>query len=147
MQNLAAGRIKKELGLEPHPEGGWFVESFRDVDVDGADGRARSTAIYFLLEAGEGSHWHRVTDAVEVWHFYAGSPLVITLSPNGHDAQAHRLGPNLSTGERPQIVVPANCWQTAESLGRWTLVACAVAPAFEFESFEMAPPDWTPPGR
>ena len=145
MQNLAAGRIKKELGLEPHPEGGWFVESFRDVDVDGADGRARSTAIYFLLEAGEVSHWHRVTDAVEVWHFYAGSPLVITLSPNGHDAQAHRLGPNLSTGERPQIVVPANCWQTATSLGAWTLVGCTVSPGFRFEGFEMAPPGFDIP--
>lgn len=145
MQNLAAERIKKELGLKPHPEGGWYAESFRDTD--GADGRAHSTAIYFLLEAGDVSHWHRVTDAAEVWHFYAGAPLVITLSKNGHDAQAFRLGANLSMGERPQIVVPANCWQTATSLGAWTLVGCTVAPGFDFAKFELAPPDWRPTPR
>lgn len=145
MSNLAAERIKKELGLEPHPEGGWYAESFRDAN-DGS-GRSLSTAIYFLLEAGDVSHWHRVTDATEVWHFYAGSPLVITLSPNGHDARAFRLGPNLPMGERPQIVVPANCWQTATSLGAWTLVGCTVAPGFEFAKFEMAPPDWRPTPR
>jgi predicted cupin superfamily sugar epimerase len=142
MQNLAAERIRKELGLKPHPEGGWYAETFRDAD--GPDGRGHSTAIYFLLEAGDVSHWHRVTDASEVWHFYAGSPLVITLSPNGHDARALRLGPNLAMGERPQVVVPANCWQTATSLGAWTLVGCTVAPGFNFAKFELAPPDWKP---
>ena len=145
MQNLAAERIKKELGLKPHPEGGWYAESFRDKE--GADGRGHSTALYFLLEAGDVSHWHRVTDAAEVWHFYAGAPLVITLSKNGHDAQAFRLGANLSMGERPQIVVPANCWQTATSLGAWTLVGCTVAPGFDFAKFELAPPDWRPTPR
>ena len=93
------------------------------------------------------SHWHRVTDAAEVWHFYAGAPLVITLSKNGHDAQAFRLGANLSMGERPQIVVPANCWQTATSLGAWTLVGCTGAPGFDFAKFELAPPDWRPTPR
>lgn len=145
MQNLAAGRIRQLLGLKPHPEGGWYAESFRDVA--GPDGRARSTAIYFLLEAGDVSHWHRVTDASEVWHYYAGAPLVITLSRNGHDAEAHRLGSNISMGERPQIVVPPNCWQTAASLGAWTLVGCTVSPGFEFSSFELAPPDWRPTPR
>ncbi|MCK5747392.1 MAG: cupin domain-containing protein [Oricola sp.] len=145
MQNLAAERIKKELGLKPHPEGGWYAESCRDTD--GVEGRSHSTAIYFLLEAGDVSHWHRVTDAAEVWHFYAGAPLVITLSKNGHDAQAFRLGANLSMGERPQIVVPANCWQTATSLGAWTLVGCTVAPGFDFAKFELAPPDWRPTPR
>ncbi|MCI5075174.1 cupin domain-containing protein [Oricola sp.] len=145
MHNLAAERIKKELGLQPHPEGGWYAESFRDKA--GVDGRAHSTAIYFLLEAGDVSHWHRVTDAVEVWHFYAGAPLALTLSPNGHDATGYRLGPNLTTGEHPQIVVPANCWQTATSLGPWTLVGCTVSPGFDFASFELAPPDWKPTPR
>ena len=88
--------------------------------------------------------WHRVTDAVEVWHYYAGAPLALTLSSDGKSAQAHRLGPNIDFGERPQVVVPANWWQTAESLGEWTLVGCTVAPGFEFSSFEMAPKDWRP---
>lgn len=146
MINLAAERIKKELGLKPHPEGGWYVETFRDAGGQ-ADARGHSTAIYFLLEAGDVSHWHRVTDAAEVWHFYAGAPLVLTMSSNGHDAEAHRLGPNLAAGERPQIVVPANWWQTATSLGAWTLVGCTVAPGFDFASFELAPPDWKPVPR
>lgn len=146
MHNLAAERIKKELGLKPHPEGGWYVETFRDAGGQ-KDARGHSTAIYFLLEAGDVSHWHRVTDAAEVWHFYAGSPLVLTMSPNGHDAETHRLGPNLAAGERPQIVVPANWWQTATSLGAWTLVGCTVAPGFDFQSFELAPPDWKPTPR
>jgi hypothetical protein len=146
MHNLAAERIKKELGLTPHPEGGWYAETFRDAGGQ-ANARGHSTAIYFLLEAGDVSHWHRVTDAAEVWHFYAGSPLVLTMSSNGHDAEAHRLGANLAAGERPQIVVPANWWQTATSLGAWTLVGCTVAPGFDFASFELAPPDWKPVPR
>ncbi|MEM7696441.1 MAG: cupin domain-containing protein [Pseudomonadota bacterium] len=131
------------LGLKPHPEGGHFAETFRDAD--GAP-RGHSTAIYYLLEAGDVSAWHRV-DAAEVWHFYAGAPLALTLSPNGHDASAHRLGPDVLAGERPQIVVPASHWQTAESLGRWTLVGCTVAPGFDFAGFEMAPADWRPTPR
>ena len=146
MHNLAAERIKKELGLQPHPEGGWYAETFRDAGGQ-TNARGHSTAIYFLLEAGDVSHWHRVTDAAEVWHFYAGAPLVLTMSRNGHDAEAHRLGLNLASGERPQIVVPANWWQTATSLGAWTLVGCTVAPGFEFASFELAPPDWKPAPR
>lgn len=140
-----AGEIIRRLGLKPHPEGGHFAETFRDGAAD-AEGRARSTAIYFLLAAGEVSAWHRV-DAVEVWHFYAGAPLVLSLSPNGHDAEAHRLGPDLAAGERPQVVVPAGWWQAAESLGTWTLVGCTVAPGFEYSGFELAPPDWRPTPR
>lgn len=147
MNDLGADEIRRMLAMQPHPEGGHFVETFRDTANAGHGARGASTAIYFLLEAGEVSHWHRVRDAAEVWHFYAGAPLVITLSPNGHDAQAHRLGANLATGERPQIVVPAGWWQTATSLGHWTLVGCTVAPGFDFDSFEMAPPDWRPTSR
>ena len=145
MQDLTAADIRSMLGMQPHPEGGHFVETFRDTA--GTGDRAASTAICFLLEAGEVSHWHRVTDAAEVWHFYAGAPLSITLSSNGHDAESHRLGTNLAMGERPQIVVPAGWWQTATSLGHWTLVGCTVAPGFDFAGFEMAPPDWRPTPR
>ena len=89
---------------------------------------------------------HRV-DASEVWHHYAGAPLALTVSENGHDAWSIRLGTNLMAGERPQAVVPPHAWQTAESLGRWTLVGCTVAPAFEFLGFELAPEGWRPEPR
>jgi predicted cupin superfamily sugar epimerase len=144
MQALTAAAIRRELNMQPHPEGGWYVETFRDSS---GGPRGHSTAIYFLLEAGDISHWHRVHDASEVWHYHAGAPLALTMSPNGHDAESHRLGVNLLTGERPQIVVPAGWWQTAVSLGPWTLVGCTVAPGFDFSVFEMAPPDWRPTPR
>jgi len=136
--------IIRLLDMQPHPEGGHFVETFRDEN--GHDGRAHGTAIYYLLKAGEYSHWHKV-DAAEIWHWYAGGPLALSISPNGHDASAHRLGPNLGVGERPQVVVPAGHWQSAEPLGRWTLVGCTVSPGFDFAGFEMAPPDWRPTPR
>lgn len=141
-----ARRLIERLGLEPHPEGGWYRQTFCDEACD-ADGRPRSTVIYYLLEAGDTSEWHRVTDAAEVWHWYAGAPLVITVSPDGHDASAHHLGPDALAGQMPQFVVPANSWQTATSLGAYTLAGCTVAPGFRFESFEMAPKDWRPTPR
>lgn len=140
-----ARQIIETLNLKPHPEGGWYGETFRDLPAGG--GRAHSTAIYYLLEAGDCSEWHRVKDAAEIWHFYAGAPLSITLSPNGHDAESHRLGPDILMGQRPQIIVPAGWWQTATSLGEYTLVGCTVAPGFEFEQFEMAPDGWRPMPR
>ena len=142
---MSEQEIVRLLALAPHPEGGWYRETFRDTRCD-ADGRAASSLIYFLLGAGDVSAWHRV-DAAEVWHWYAGAPLVLTVSPNGHDAEARHLGPDLRAGQRPQIVVPANWWQTATSLGAWTLVGCTVAPAFQFSTFELAPPDWRPTPR
>jgi hypothetical protein len=135
-----AARIIDLLGLRPHPEGGHYVEIFRES----SSARGACTAIYYLLQAGEVSAWHRVRDATEIWHWYAGAALVLTISPNGHDATAYQLGTDLEAGQRPQLVVPANAWQTAESLGRWTLVGCTVAPGFEFDSFEIAPPGWRP---
>lgn len=138
---LGAADVIRLLGLAPHPEGGHFRETFRDPRQ--IDGRSASTAIYYLLAAGELSGWHRV-DAAEVWHFHAGAPLSLTISPNGHDATARRLGPNLARGDVPQIVVPAGHWQCATSLGAWTLVGCTVAPGFEFSGFELAPPGWRP---
>ena len=129
------------LGLQPHPEGGHFRETFRDPrPIDGM--RAASTAIYFLLARGERSHWHKV-DAVEVWHYYAGAPLTLRIA-DGSQRTNLTLGPNLAAGERPQGVVPAGAWQAAESLGDWTLAGCTVAPGFEFAGFELASKDWEP---
>jgi uncharacterized protein len=133
--------IIEQLGMRPHPEGGHFVETFRDRPADGS--RGALTWIHFLLRAGEVSAWHRI-DAAEVWHWYAGAPLALTLSASGEGAVSHRLGPDLVAGERPQIVVPAGAWQTARSLGDWTLVGCTVAPGFEFSGFELAPAGWAP---
>lgn len=143
-RQLRAPDVVRLLDLAPHPEGGHYRETFRDEAPEGA--RAHSTAIYFLLAAGEVSEWHRV-DAAEIWHFHAGAPLVLTTSPDGCDAEARHLGPDLAAGQRPQIAVPAGHWQTATSLGAWTLVGCTVAPGFDFAGFEMAPPDWRPTPR
>lgn len=136
--------IIRTLGMRPHPEGGHFVETWRDTPEDGS--RGTGTAIYYLLRAGEFSHWHRV-DAAEIWHWYAGGALALTVSPDGHDTAAHHLGPELTAGQTPQVVVPKGHWQTAQSLGAWTLVGCTVSPAFQFEGFELAPPDWRPVPR
>lgn len=137
---LTAAEIVARLGLVPHPEGGHYRETFRDA-ATGAGGRSASTAIYFLLAAGELSRWHRV-DAAEVWHWYAGAPLELSMR-RGLDTSApvahHRLGADLAAGERPQAVVPAGIWQQARSLGAWTLVGCTVAPGFTFAGFELAP--------
>ncbi|MFG1422338.1 cupin domain-containing protein [Roseixanthobacter liquoris] len=141
MAALAAHEVIALLGLQPHPEGGHFRETFREVAADG--GRGASTAIYFLLAQGERSHWHRV-DASEVWHWHAGAPLVLSIAPPGAAVRHLRLGADLAAGERPQGVVPPGHWQAAESLGAWTLVGCTVAPAFEFAGFELAPPDFAP---
>ena len=145
MHDLSAAEVVRLLDLAPHPEGGFYRETFRD-EAGGATGRAASTAIYYLLRAGDVSEWHRV-DAAEAWHFYAGAPLVITVSPNGHDAEARHLGQALAAGQRPQIVVPAGWWQSATSLGAWTLVGCTVAPGFDFAGFDLAPSNWRPVPR
>ncbi len=142
---VEAARLVETLGLQAHPEGGWYRETFRDPASDG--GRSAVTQIYYLLSVGELSAWHRVTDATEIWHHYAGAPLALTLSPNGHDAEAHTLGSDVLSGQKPHVVVPPNWWQTAESLGAWTLCGCTVAPGFSFDGFEMAPPDWRPTPR
>jgi predicted cupin superfamily sugar epimerase len=133
------------LGLIPHKEGGHYRETFRDNRrVEG--GRAASTHIYYLLGVGEVSEWHKI-DAVEVWHHYAGAPLVLTVSENGHDATSTILGPDIASGQRPAWVVPAYAWQTCTSLGAFSLMGCTVAPGFEFEGFELAPPHWRPTPR
>jgi predicted cupin superfamily sugar epimerase len=142
MRALSAAEIIRLLDLKPHPEGGHFRETFRDPGT--IDSRAVSTAIYFLLARGERSHWHRV-DAAEVWHYYAGAPLVLEMAADeAGPIRRMKLGPDLAMGERPQGVVAAGHWQAAESMGEWTLTGCTVAPGFEFASFEMAPEDWEP---
>lgn len=138
----SADAIIALLGMRPHPEGGHYVETFRDAP-DGD--RGHSTAIYFLLRAGERSAWHRVRDAAEVWHHYDGAPLRLDMTDaEGGNARSLTLGTDLAAGQRPQAIVPANHWQAAESLGAWTLVGCTVAPGFDFTAFELAPKDWTP---
>ena len=136
-----AAEIIARLELRPHPEGGHYRETFRDSRRD-VDGRSASTAIYFLLARGERSHWHRI-DAVEVWHYYAGSALNLQIADD-IGQRCIRLGPDLAAGEVPQTIVPAQAWQAAESSGDWTLVGCTVAPGFDFTKFELAAPDWFP---
>jgi len=142
MKALSAADVIRLLDLKPHPEGGHFRETFRDPRTH-ENGRAASTAIYFLLAHGERSHWHRV-DAAEVWHYYAGAPLVLEMAAPQGPIRRMKLGPDIAMGERPQAVVPAGHWQAAESLGAWTLAGCTVAPGFEFSAFEVAPKDWAP---
>ena len=142
MSELAAGDIIRLLDLQPHPEGGYFRETFRDSRVDG-EGRSASTAIYFLLKAGEVSRWHRI-DAAEIGHWYAGAPLELSIAEGERIAATLTLGSSLGEGQRPQAVVPALRWQSARSLGAWTLVGCSVAPGFEFSRFELADATFQP---
>lgn len=127
---MTAAEVVAQLGLEPHPEGGWFRETHRD---------AASTAIYFLLAAGQESRWRRVHGSAEVWLWHAGGPLVLSIGPT-----SLTLGVDLAAGQRPQAVVPPGEWQKARSLGDWTLVSCTVAPGFDFANFEMAADGWEP---
>jgi predicted cupin superfamily sugar epimerase len=152
-KNLIAADVIRLLELKPHPEGGHFREMFRDAlsypaapagkGREGAGGRAASTAIYFLLARDERSRWHRI-DVVEIWHWYAGAPLRLEIASDNGSCERVTLGCDLAAGERPQVVVPARAWQSAESLGDWTLAGCTVAPGFEFSKFELAPDGWTP---
>jgi predicted cupin superfamily sugar epimerase len=142
IEQMSAEGIIAHLGLQPHPEGGHFRETFRDMRM--IDGRSASTLIYFLLAKGERSHWHRV-DAAEVWHFYAGAPLELHYAASDKTPPASIiLGSDLANGQQPQFVIPQGNWQAAESLGEWTLVGCTVAPGFEFSGFELAKKGWIP---
>lgn len=137
----SAEEIIARLGLAPHPEGGHFRETYRDSN--GINGRAHSTAIYYLLKEGESSHWHRV-DAVETWHWYAGAPLRLRVSNDGESTRDYLLSNDLFADHTPQVIVPKSAWQSARPTGAWTLVGCTVAPGFEFDGFEMAPDNWEP---
>jgi predicted cupin superfamily sugar epimerase len=137
---LAAAQVIALLGLQPHMEGGHFRETYRHRPD--SDGRGDCTAIYYLLAAGERSRWHRV-DAIEIWHWYAGAPLLLSVAQPL--VTTHLLGNELAAGHRPQVVVPPFAWQAAVPQGAWTLVGCTVAPAFRYEGFELAPDGWKPP--
>jgi len=136
--------IIEHLELEPHPEGGWFKETWRHVPGDGS--RGAGTAIYYLLRAGERSHWHRL-DADEIFHHYSGGPLRLSMADaDGGPVRNVVIGDEVLGGQIPQALIPAGTWFSAEPLGEYTLLGCTVAPAFEFEGFELAPKGWHPGG-
>lgn len=137
---MTARELIEALGLSPHPEGGWYVETWRHEAAPAQ--RPAGTAIYFLLERGQRSRWHRV-DSAEIWHHYAGAPLHLRIAGAGA-VQSISLGDDIAAGQRPQGIVPPGAWQSAESLGEWTLVGCTVSPGFEFQHFELAPEGWEP---
>lgn len=138
---MTAEEIIAQLNLAPHPEGGHYRQTWQ---ADNA-GRAVGTCIYFLLAEGEKSHWHTV-DAVEIWHYYAGAPLVLSMAETADGpAQDHILGPELTNGQHPQLIVPTQHWQSARTTGAWTLVGCTVSPGFEFAGFTLADPDFDIP--
>lgn len=140
---MNAEEIIAQLGLAPHPEGGWYRQTW--IAESDAGARPAGTAILFLLAAGERSHWHRV-DATEIWHFHAGAPLVLSIAATeAGPSRDHLLGSGLAAGQSPQGIVPAGHWQAARTTGDWTLVGCTVSPAFRFEGFELAPPDFDIP--
>ena len=139
--SISATEIVERLKLAPHPEGGWYRETWRANAP--SDSRASGTAIYFLLSKDQRSHWHKV-DATEIWLYHAGAPLRLELSQDAKTIEAVTLGADFVAGEQPQMVVPPDCWQAAQTLGDWTLVSCTVSPGFEFEGFDLAAPGWSP---
>lgn len=138
--SFSASEIIQWLDLSPHPEGGHYRETFRDPEPDG--GRSVSTAIYYLLAGNEASHWHSV-DAAEVWHHYMGDPLELRIADQA-GVRVIVLGDELRAGQVKQAVVPAGAWQAARGLGSWSLMGCTVAPGFQFSSFVLASPGWSP---
>ncbi len=138
---VSAKDIIKQLDLAPHPEGGWYRETWRAGAPPGT--RASATAIYFLLDKGQRSHWHKI-DATEIWLYHAGAPLRLEISDDARTIKTVTLGADFAQGEQPQAIVPPDCWQAAQTFGDWTLVSCTVAPGFEFTGFDLAAPDWTP---
>ena len=142
MDTSTTNAIIKKLNLAPHPEGGWYRQTW----ISNGPERPTGSAIYYLLEAGQRSHWHRI-DATEIWHFHAGAPLVLsTAASDAGPVVKSVLGPDVLAGQQAQFIVPVQHWQAARSTGDWTLVGCTVSPAFRFEGFDMAPPGWVPGG-
>jgi predicted cupin superfamily sugar epimerase len=138
----SARAIIEHLNLQPHPEGGWYRETWRAEAEPGH--RAGATAIYFLLEAGQRSHWHQV-DAAELWLWHAGAPLRLLIAPSGAGpVTGHLLGPSIAQAQEPQRLVPPHHWQATETIDGWTLVSCIVAPGFDFSGFTLAPEGWAP---
>lgn len=151
-QMNSAQALIEQLQMSPHPEGGWYKETWRAEPGEGqADGeRARGTAIVFLLKTGEASHWHRV-DADEMWLWQGGDPLELGIAASDHGpVQTLRLGSDIAAGEALQGLVPKGAWQAARpatpksGAHGYSLVSCMVVPGFEFAGFELAPPGWAP---
>ena len=138
---MDADYIINYLKLTEHPEGGWFKETFQSKET--SNGRSNSSLIYFLLKENENSHWHRVTDADEIWLWHLGDPLLLSYSDE-RSTKEITLGPDLNNNEKLQAVIPKSIWQKAKSNGAWSLVSCVVAPAFSFDGFEMAKKGWEP---
>lgn len=143
----------QRLGLEPHPEGGFYRRTWESaVQLDSpcrstgtSEGRGAGSSILFLLPAGVVSRWHRI-DATELWQLAAGAPLQLSTWAGGSAAtEVHALGPDLGSGELPQAIVDPLIWQSAQSLGEWSLAVCVVVPEFNFDGFEILPEDWRPP--
>lgn len=136
--------VVERLGLQPHPEGGWYRETWRGV-ADAEGGRGTGTAILFLLETGQRSRWHRV-DATEIWFYHAGASLRLLTAPSDGKAavREHRIGADVMAGDRVQHIIAPGEWQAAEAENGWCLVSCVVVPAFEFSGFELAEPGWEP---
>lgn len=141
MSDTTASELISLLGLEPHPEGGFYRQTF--ADALGPTGRPVSTLIYYLLTNGEANVWHRI-DSTEVWHWYAGAPMLLRVSRDGKAVSEHKLGNDFRAGERPQLVIPGHAWQVAKCLGDWSLIGCTVSPGFQFSKFEQAPDGWEP---
>ena len=138
---MDADYIINYLKLTEHPEGGWFKETFQSKET--SNGRSNASLIYYLLKENENSHWHRVTDADEIWLWHLGDPLLLSYSDE-RSTQEITLGPDLNNNEKLQAVIPKSIWQKAKSNGAWSLVSCVVAPAFSFDGFEMAKKGWEP---
>jgi predicted cupin superfamily sugar epimerase len=139
--SMTAQEIIAKLGLAPHPEGGFYRQTW----IAENEGRATGTCIYFLLADGGSSHWHTV-DATEIWHFYAGAPLILSTAANADGpAVDQTLGPDLAAGQLPQLIVPVHHWQAARTTGAWTLVGCTVSPGFDFAGFTLAAPEFDIP--
>ncbi len=138
---MTADDIITQLDLAPHPEGGYYRQTW----VATNPGRPSGTCIYFLLKAGQSSHWHTV-DATEIWLYHAGAPLILSMAASDQGpAIDHVLGPDLSTGQNPQLIVPAHHWQAARTTGDYTLVSCTVSPGFQFDTFVLADPGFDIP--
>ena len=138
---MTADAIIKKLDRQPHPEGGYYRQTW----IADNDGRPTGTCIYFLLKNGESSHWHRV-DATEIWLYHAGAPIILSLSATDAGPAVDRvLGPDVLADQAPQIIVPENHWQAAATTGDWTLVSCTVSPGFDFAGFHLAEPGFDIP--
>lgn len=142
MADQSARALINALELIVHPEGGWYRETWRGEP--GIDSRPVGTAILFLLESGQRSHWHTV-DGTEIWFWHAGAPVRLSIAATGEEpAVDHIIGGDLSQGAAMQGIVPTGHWQAAEPIGGWALVSCTVTPGFDFAGFILAPPGWEP---